>query len=27
MTTNLADYPLLSHINIPEDLRNMPHDK
>ncbi|TYK65932.1 1-deoxy-D-xylulose-5-phosphate synthase [Colwellia echini] len=27
MTTNLADYPLLSQINIPEELRNMPQDK
>lgn len=27
MTTNLADYPLLSQINIPEDLRNMPQEQ
>ncbi|PKI14186.1 1-deoxy-D-xylulose-5-phosphate synthase [Colwellia sp. 12G3] len=27
MTTNLADYPLLSQINIPEDLRNMPKEQ
>jgi 1-deoxy-D-xylulose-5-phosphate synthase len=26
MTTNLADYPLLSQINIPADLRNMPQE-
>ncbi|MEY8197956.1 MAG: 1-deoxy-D-xylulose-5-phosphate synthase [Colwellia sp.] len=27
MTTNLADYPLLSQINIPVDLRNMPQEQ
>jgi len=27
MTTNLTDYPLLSQINIPEDLRSMPQDQ
>ena len=27
MTTNLADYPLLSQINIPEDLRSMPQEQ
>ncbi|PKG86339.1 1-deoxy-D-xylulose-5-phosphate synthase [Colwellia sp. 75C3] len=27
MTTNLADYPLLSQINLPEDLRNMPQEQ
>jgi 1-deoxy-D-xylulose-5-phosphate synthase len=27
MTINLADYPLLSQINIPEDLRNMPQEQ
>ena len=27
MTTNLADYPLLSQINLPEQLRNMPQEK
>jgi len=27
MTTNLTDYPLLSQINIPEDLRHMPQEK
>jgi len=27
MTTNLADYPLLSQIDTPEDLRNMPHEQ
>ncbi|TMM46017.1 1-deoxy-D-xylulose-5-phosphate synthase [Colwellia ponticola] len=27
MTINLADYPLLSQINIPEDLRKMPQDQ
>ncbi len=27
MTTNLADYPLLSLIDTPEDLRNMPHEQ
>ncbi|AAZ28423.1 1-deoxy-D-xylulose-5-phosphate synthase [Colwellia psychrerythraea] len=27
MITNLADYPLLSQINIPEDLRNMPQEQ
>ena len=26
MTTNLADYPLLSQINLPEDLRKMPQE-
>lgn len=27
MTKNLADYPLLSQINIPEDLRTMPQEQ
>ncbi|MEI6893496.1 MAG: 1-deoxy-D-xylulose-5-phosphate synthase [Colwellia sp.] len=27
MTINLADYPLLSKINIPEELRNMPQEQ
>ena len=27
MTINLTDYPLLSQINIPEDLRSMPQDQ
>lgn len=27
MTTNLADYPLLSQINIPEELRKFPQEK
>lgn len=27
MTTNLADYPLLAQINIPEDLRKMPQNQ
>lgn len=27
MTTNLTDYPLLSQINIPEDLRSMPQEQ
>ena len=26
MTTNLADYPLLSQINLPEELRKMPQE-
>ena len=27
MTTNLADYPLLTQINSPKDLRNYSQDK
>ena len=27
MTTNLADYPLLSQINTPEELRNIPQEQ
>ena len=27
MTTNLADYPLLSNINMPADLRNLDQEQ